>query len=194
MTERLTSEIAAGYRTDMAVRRLARSTSAMRRIREQDHVAPPAAIPPPPESPPNRPARKTAPRRPAVRRTVEELEPLVDTENLLGEAVLIREHPSRPPAGELPIDDPQAPEPDEDLEPEPSEPEAELPTPALRNVGDLPPTMSIVEAGVWLGIGRTLAYQLARDGAFPVRSIRVGNQRRVITAELLTTLGIPLAW
>lgn len=63
----------------------------------------------------------------------------------------------------------------------------------MRDADGLAPTLSIVEAGSWLGIGRTVAYQLARDGAFPVRTIRVGTQHRVVTAELLALLGIPLA-
>jgi predicted site-specific integrase-resolvase len=54
----------------------------------------------------------------------------------------------------------------------------------------LPPTLDVVTAGRLLGIGRTMAYQLARHGRFPVPVLRVGSNYRVPTAPLLALLGI----
>lgn len=41
-----------------------------------------------------------------------------------------------------------------------------------------------------LNIGRTVAYQLARDGQFPVPVLRLGASYRVRTADLWALLGI----
>lgn len=45
-------------------------------------------------------------------------------------------------------------------------------------------TCSIEVARKELGIGRTLAYELAQAGRFPARTIRVGRKYRVSTADL----------
>jgi hypothetical protein len=42
-----------------------------------------------------------------------------------------------------------------------------------------------------LGIGRTLAFDLARSGRFPVRVIRLGRRVLVPVAELLEFLAVP---
>jgi len=47
-----------------------------------------------------------------------------------------------------------------------------------------PRTCSVEEAARQLGIGRTLAYELAQAGRFPARTIRVGRKYRVSTADL----------
>ena len=52
-----------------------------------------------------------------------------------------------------------------------------------------PRTCSIEEAAVALGIGRGLAYDLARQGRFPVRLLRLGRLYRVPRAELDRLLG-----
>ena len=52
-----------------------------------------------------------------------------------------------------------------------------------------PRTCSIEEAANELGIGRTLAYELARQGRFPVRVLRLGRLYRVPRAELARLLG-----
>ncbi|MCK9871863.1 hypothetical protein MRI28_19850 [Nocardiopsis dassonvillei] len=41
-------------------------------------------------------------------------------------------------------------------------------------------------------MGRTTAYELARRGDFPCRLLRYGGTYRVVTAELLELLGVPL--
>jgi hypothetical protein len=54
----------------------------------------------------------------------------------------------------------------------------------------LPPTVDIVTAARVLGCGRTLAYQLAQQGNFPCRVLRVGRRYLVVTADLLAVLGL----
>lgn len=54
---------------------------------------------------------------------------------------------------------------------------------------NLPTVVDLMTAARALGIGRSKAYQLARDGQFPVRIIRVGTHYHVPTAELLRVLG-----
>jgi excisionase family DNA binding protein len=53
----------------------------------------------------------------------------------------------------------------------------------------LPPTIDVETAADILGIGRTLAYQLAKTGEFPCRIIKAGRRYRVPTAELRRVLG-----
>ncbi|GAA0898491.1 hypothetical protein [Virgisporangium aurantiacum] len=43
------------------------------------------------------------------------------------------------------------------------------------------------------GLGRALAYQLARDGKFPVPVLKVGNRYRVAVAAILAALHLPAA-
>ena len=60
----------------------------------------------------------------------------------------------------------------------------------LAQLADLPASVSLLEAARALGIGRTSAYQLARDGQFPCPLIKVGVLYRVPTAGLLRLLGL----
>jgi hypothetical protein len=53
----------------------------------------------------------------------------------------------------------------------------------------LPVTVDLTVAGRALGLGRTLAYDLAKRGAFPVRLLRLGVKYRVSRADLLRYLG-----
>lgn len=57
-------------------------------------------------------------------------------------------------------------------------------------IRSLPATIDLVTAARVFGVGRTKAYQLARDGRFPCRVFRVGRSYRVPTADLLTVLGV----
>ena len=50
-------------------------------------------------------------------------------------------------------------------------------------------TCSVEEAGLALGIGRSLSYQLAKAGRFPVRVLRIGRLYRIPIAELDRLLG-----
>ncbi|MEO3823076.1 DNA-binding protein [Actinomadura sp. B10D3] len=48
----------------------------------------------------------------------------------------------------------------------------------------LPTTTTIETAARALGLGRTRAYQLAREDRFPCKVIRIGATYRVVTADL----------
>lgn len=54
----------------------------------------------------------------------------------------------------------------------------------------LPPTTDVVTAGRAFSLSRGVSYDLAKRGEFPCRVVRLGRQYRVITADLLKTLGI----
>jgi len=51
-------------------------------------------------------------------------------------------------------------------------------------------TLTVAEAAELLGIGRTLAYELARSGAFPVPVVRLGRRLVVPVGPLATLLGL----
>ncbi|MER6000876.1 helix-turn-helix domain-containing protein [Nonomuraea angiospora] len=59
----------------------------------------------------------------------------------------------------------------------------------LAEIQQLPAVVDLVTAGRALGLGRTTAYQLAKDGHFPCRIIRIGKKYLVPTAALLALLG-----
>ncbi|GAB3494021.1 DNA-binding protein [Amycolatopsis cihanbeyliensis] len=50
--------------------------------------------------------------------------------------------------------------------------------------------VDLLTAGRALGLGRTLAYELAKKDEFPCRVLRLGNSYRVVTADLLRVLGV----
>jgi hypothetical protein len=50
-------------------------------------------------------------------------------------------------------------------------------------------TTDVATAGAILGIGRSKAYELAKNGDFPVTILRVGRRYLVPTNALLTLLG-----
>jgi hypothetical protein len=54
----------------------------------------------------------------------------------------------------------------------------------------LPVTVDLATAGKCFGIGRTRAHELARDGEFPVRVLRVGLKYRVPRTAIFEALGI----
>ena len=53
----------------------------------------------------------------------------------------------------------------------------------------LPVSVDLLTAARAIGMGRTLAYDLARHDSFPVRVLRLGNSYRVPRADLLRYLG-----
>jgi excisionase family DNA binding protein len=61
----------------------------------------------------------------------------------------------------------------------------------LDDLQSLPPTLDIETAAALLGIGRTLAYQLAKEGRFPCRVLRVGRRYLIPTGGLIRLLGPP---
>ena len=52
----------------------------------------------------------------------------------------------------------------------------------------LPPVLDVPTAGRVLGIGRSLAYELVRTGAWPTSVLRVGKLIKIPTAPLLRLL------
>lgn len=54
----------------------------------------------------------------------------------------------------------------------------------------LPVSVPLVEAGRALCMGRTKAHELARNGQFPCRLLRLGGAYVVPKAELLRVLGL----
>ena len=62
----------------------------------------------------------------------------------------------------------------------------------LAELSALPAVTDLVTAGRALGLGRTKAYELARNGEFPCPVIRAGKTYLVPTAGLLALLGLPL--
>jgi hypothetical protein len=63
----------------------------------------------------------------------------------------------------------------------------------IAEVGALPAVTDLETAARALGIGRTTAYRLARDGQFPVPVIRAGSSWRVPVPGLRAALGLPPA-
>jgi predicted site-specific integrase-resolvase len=54
----------------------------------------------------------------------------------------------------------------------------------------LPAAVDLATAGRALGIGRTKAFELAREGRFPVKVLQVGKKFRVPRTALLKALNI----
>jgi hypothetical protein len=54
----------------------------------------------------------------------------------------------------------------------------------------LPTVLDLGTAARMLGIGRTVAYQLVRQGNWPTPVLRLGNQIKVPSAPLLELLGL----
>jgi hypothetical protein len=52
-------------------------------------------------------------------------------------------------------------------------------------IGALPPVVDLTTAARVLGVGRSLAYELARTGGWPTPVLRIGSIIRVPTAPLL---------
>lgn len=63
-------------------------------------------------------------------------------------------------------------------------------TASVLELTNLPPTLDLVEAARLLGIGRTLAYEMVRDGTWPTPIIRAGRKIRVPSAPLRALLGV----
>lgn len=67
---------------------------------------------------------------------------------------------------------------------------AESPRRATARLAELPPTLTIDEAGEMLGISRRSAYRAAARGELP--TLRLGRRLLVPTPRLLTLLGLPI--
>lgn len=62
--------------------------------------------------------------------------------------------------------------------------------PSISQLRSGPPAVDLPTAAAVLGIGRTKAYELAKQGLFPVLVRRIGTSYRVPVAGLLEYLGI----
>ena len=54
------------------------------------------------------------------------------------------------------------------------------------------PLLDLIEAAAVLGIRRTVAYQMARYGEFPVEVLRIGGRWKVRNVDLRRFLGLDL--
>jgi hypothetical protein len=66
---------------------------------------------------------------------------------------------------------------------------ASTPAWTAKAVRQLGLTTDVATAGAVLGIGRTKAYELAKNGEFPVPLMRIGRRYLVPTQGLLSLLG-----
>jgi excisionase family DNA binding protein len=57
-------------------------------------------------------------------------------------------------------------------------------------LGGTSAVLDLPEAARLLGVGRTLAYQLVRDGQWPTPVVRVGRLIKIPTRPLLDFLGV----
>ncbi len=60
--------------------------------------------------------------------------------------------------------------------------------PTLDEVRSWPATVSPEKAAAALGISRSYAYELVRRDEFPVKVLKVGSKRRVVTASIVALL------
>ncbi|MEV6490802.1 hypothetical protein AB0M20_19610, partial [Actinoplanes sp. NPDC051633] len=58
-------------------------------------------------------------------------------------------------------------------------------------IRDLGAVTDLPTAGRTFGLGRSLAYELAKNDQFPAPVLRVGSRYRVPVAGILTALGLP---
>lgn len=56
----------------------------------------------------------------------------------------------------------------------------------------LPVSIGLPTANAALGLGRSKGYALAKRDEYPVRVLRLGNEYRVVTAELRDLLGVAI--
>jgi predicted DNA-binding transcriptional regulator AlpA len=61
---------------------------------------------------------------------------------------------------------------------------------SISEVLELPATVNVVDAARVLGIGHNKAYELIRNGTFPVRPLVLGSTVRIPTAALWEVLGV----
>ena len=61
----------------------------------------------------------------------------------------------------------------------------------VQGAQDLPAVLDVVTAAAVLGIGRTVAYELIRTGAWPTPVLRLGKLIRIPTGPLLELVQLP---
>jgi hypothetical protein len=52
------------------------------------------------------------------------------------------------------------------------------------------PTVPLLEAAEWFGIGRSIAYDLAKRGEFPCEVLKIAGRYRAVTADARRKLGL----
>jgi hypothetical protein len=55
----------------------------------------------------------------------------------------------------------------------------------------LPPMVPLMTARLWVDVGRNQAYQMVRDGTFPVLVREINGRYKVSKWDLLAYLGVP---
>jgi predicted DNA-binding transcriptional regulator AlpA len=71
--------------------------------------------------------------------------------------------------------------------------EKEAARPTLEEIRTWPATVSVEQASLAYGFSRSLGYQLARQGEFPAKVIRVGTRLVVVTADIISQLSAKAA-
>jgi hypothetical protein len=66
------------------------------------------------------------------------------------------------------------------------------PAPKAARPAPLPPTLDVMQAAGLMGIGRTIAYRLIRQGRWPTQIVHVGRKIKIPTVPLLEYLGLPV--
>ena len=62
--------------------------------------------------------------------------------------------------------------------------------PTIAEILTWPATVDPATAGTAYGISRSYAYELCKRGDFPAKTLQVGGKVRVLTADILRTLGV----
>jgi excisionase family DNA binding protein len=63
-------------------------------------------------------------------------------------------------------------------------------SPARRDLAELPAVLNVEQAAEVLGLSRTAAYELIRNGEWPTPVFRLGRLIRIPTAPVLRLLGV----
>jgi predicted DNA-binding transcriptional regulator AlpA len=58
----------------------------------------------------------------------------------------------------------------------------------LDEIRSWPAAVDVSRAAAAFGVSRSLAYDLARRGAFPARVLKVGGRTKVVTASIIKAL------
>jgi hypothetical protein len=60
--------------------------------------------------------------------------------------------------------------------------------PTLTEIGTWPATVGVKVAGSAFGFSRSYAYELAHNGEFPVKVIKIRGRYKVVTASIIDVL------
>lgn len=64
-----------------------------------------------------------------------------------------------------------------------------VPRPTLGDLRSEPTTINLSRACEYIGVSRSMGYDLAKEGNFPVRVLRIGTSYKIATADLMRYLG-----